>query len=197
MHHRKLIEAVASGGARQFSCSWCTPVCLLALWPFSPTVLAQESVNPIEVCSKVTDRDARLDCFDHAAALRNHVAPVAPAGTSKPPTPTDTRGVTPAPNGPADDITGLDAKQISARRKAEGRPPQVVKPIVATLARLDQQPTGHCYFELDNGQVWAATACEPAQFPALHETVRIRPGVFGAFFLKTREGSSIKVYRLR
>jgi hypothetical protein len=83
------------------------------------------------------------------------------------------------------------------RRKAENVHPEAPKPMVVTLTRLTPRPGHQYYFELANGQVWESTDTEPDLFLNPHETVTIRAGVLGAFFLKTAEGNSIRVHRLR
>jgi hypothetical protein len=165
-------------------------LCLLILVHLSTRAQAQEPADPIQACSRMTDTDARLACFDRVAAQQraathgNSTAPIAP-------------NVTAAPNRPPEDTTGLDPEQIRMRRHKEGLPPEPTRIVVSTVARLDAQPSRHYHFVLDNGQVWASTNAESALFLRPHETVQIRPGVFGAFFLKTAQGSTMRVYRLR
>jgi hypothetical protein len=65
------------------------------------------------------------------------------------------------------------------------------------VAKLKPRPGHLYYFELDNGQTWESTDSEGDLFLAPHAKVIIRPGLFGAFFLKTPEGNSIRVHRLR
>ncbi|HEV2701990.1 MAG TPA: hypothetical protein VGV09_10195 [Steroidobacteraceae bacterium] len=105
--------------------------------------------------------------------------------------------MTTAPPRTADDTLGLDGRQLILKRKAENIPPGTPEPMVVTLTRLTQHP-GHQYsFELANGQIWQSTDAEGDLFLGPHETVTIRAGVMGAFFLKTQNGLSIRVHRLR
>jgi hypothetical protein len=150
--------------------------------------LTQDSSDPMEVCFRVSDSAARLACFDNEMRRRH-------AGAPRPPS--TTVNSTAAPTQVPDDTVGLDGRQLILKRKAEHIPAEVVKPIVAALIRMTQRP-GHQYlFELQNGQLWESTDTEPDLFLSPHEMVTIRPGVLGAFFLKSQEGNSIRVHRLR
>ena len=160
--------------------------CLLMCGQWCATAVAQESTDPMEVCYRMSDADLRHACFDQEMQ-RRHSAAANGAANSAPRS---------APVGPADTV-GLDGRQLIIKRKELGIQPEVVKPMVAAIARLRPRPGHLYYFELDNGQVWESTDSESDLFLGPHETVLIRPGVLGAFFLKTAEGRSIRVHRLR
>ncbi len=155
----------------------------------------------METCFRVTDSAARVACYDQEMQRRHAAAPA--SATASVPAATPASGATPnaasrnaAKVGP-DDTIGLDGKQLSLKRKEEGIQAPAIQPIATALAHLTARP-GHQYqFELDNGQVWESTDAEPDLFFSPHEAVMIRPGVLGAFFLKTREGLSIRIHRLR
>jgi hypothetical protein len=184
---------------------------LLLLGYCSATALAQGSPDPLEACSQVSDANARLACFDreiqqrHAAAAgARSPANAAPAPVAAPPAPTaaatSPAGDTPArivSQKPADDMIGLDGKQLSLKRQEEGIAPAAPTLIVAGLTQLNPRPGHQYYFELDNGQVWESTDNQGQLFLGRHETVTIRSGMLGSFFLKTQEGNSIRVHRLR
>ena len=178
-----------------------------ALWLLSfgllPTLaLTQETSDPMEQCFSVSDSTARLACFDKEMRRRHAAAsvPAPPALASAPASASASRTaatLTPAPSKAADDTIGLDGRQLILKRKAENIPTAAPQPMVVMLTRLTQRPGHQYYFELDNGQVWESTDTQPDLFLAPHETVTIRSGVMGAFFLKTQEGNSIRVHRLR
>lgn len=161
---------------------------LLIVAHWATMAVAQESADPIQLCARMTDTRARLACFDQVAAQQRAATQGNTAGT---------QSRAPAADRAPEDTTGLDPEQIRMRRHKEGLPPEPTKVVVSTVARLDAQPSRHYHFVLDNGQVWASTNAESALFLKPHETVQIRPGILGAFFLKTAEGSSMRVYRLR
>ena len=171
---------------------------------FPSTAVAQEATDPMEACFRMTDAGARFACYDHemqrrhpVAAPRPGIAPSAPAATAPPTSIPGTTSVTTATSKPIDETIGLDGRQLILKRKNEGLQPEAPQPIVAAIAALRQRPGHMYYFELDNGQLWESTDAEPQLFLGPHETVRIRPGVLGAFFLKTQAGLSIRVHRVR
>jgi hypothetical protein len=176
---------------------------LLSCALFPEIALTQDSLDPMEKCFSVSDSAARLACFDsemrrrHAAAVSKSAAPVVPAPEAPVPPPSPAAGVTTARTRAADDTVGLDGRQLILKRKAENIPSDAPEPMVVGLTRLIQQPGHQYYFELDNGQVWESTETTEDLFLGPHETVTIRPGIMGAFFLKTQEGNSIRVHRLR
>jgi hypothetical protein len=207
MHPLKVIDVVASGVARKCRrMAWIPSVVVLS-GQFPATVLAQDSTDPMEVCYRMSDADLRHTCFDNEMQRRHGLAahgptiaptaPAAPAPTSAPLVTSANTSINTAKHGPADDTIGLDGKQLIIKRKEEGIQPEIVKPMAAAIARLKTRPGHLYYFELDNGQVWESTDSEADLFLGPHETVLIRPGVLGAFFLKTPEGRSIRVHRLR
>lgn len=153
---------------------------LLTLGYLSAPALAQGSVDPMEACSRETDAEARLACFDREMQ-RRHVDATSAADRKQ----------------AADDDIGLDGKQLLKKLKEQGVQPEPVRPIVATITRVRQRPDHQYFFELDNGQVWEQMDSAPGLFVKPHETVTIRPGVLGAFFLKTQARQSIRVHRVR
>ena len=171
------------------------------------TALAQAPPDAMEACSQVGDAAARLACFDreiqrrHATAAGTRIPADAAPAPAPPPVPASvSAGNAPAPvasRKPVDDTVGLDGKQLSIRRKEEGIAPAAPTLIVAGLTQLQSRPGHQYYFELDNGQVWESVDNQGQLLLGAHETVAIRPGMLGAFFLKTRDGISIRVHRLR
>jgi|SRR5580658_8535526 hypothetical protein len=150
-----------------------------ALWLLSfgllPKIaLTQDSSDPMDVCSRMSDSAARLACFDNEVRRRHAAAP-APAPAALVPTP--------APPSAAASLTPA--------------PSPAAQPMVVALTRLLPRP-GHLFvFELENGQAWESTDSVSDLFLSPHEMVTIRAGVMGAFFLKTQQGISIRIHRLR
>ena len=152
----------------------------------------------MEACSQLSDASARLACFDHEIQRRH----TAEAGTRSPANAAPASATAPAPapvisQKPVDDTIGLDGKQLRLKRKEEGIAPAAPSLIVAGLAQLQPRPGHQYFFELDNGQVWESVDNQGQLLLGAHETVAIRSGMLGAFFLKTQEGKSIRVHRLR
>lgn len=141
----------------------------------SPIALSQDTSDPMEICFSTSDSTARLACFD--AEMRRRHATTSPA------------------------VQSTRANSTTARTKTSddtiSHHSEAPQPMVVTLTRLIQRP-GHQYsFELANGQVWESTDVEGDLFLGPHESVTIRGGAMGAFFLKTQSGVSIRVHRLR
>lgn len=202
MHPRKVIDAIAARIARHCGRTRYASPSVLLLGCLATMAWAQQATDPMETCYRLTDPAAQLACFKqemqrrHAAARGTSVAPVTPVAPVASVVPVEP-AVPAATHTPADDTVGLDGRQLRIKRKEEGIQAPTVKPIVATLTQLKSRPGHQYFFELDNGQVWESTDAEPELFPGPHETVTIRPGVFGAFLLKTQAGRSIRVHRLR
>jgi hypothetical protein len=202
--HCAVIDTLTRGGARRSSAIQTVLCCWVMSAQFSAPALAQQAVDPMEVCFRMTDPGARFACYDQEMQRRHAViapqpgsAARAPASAAVPTPSPATPGVTPTTKRPIDDTVGLDGKQLSLKRKEEGIKPETVQPIVATVATLKARPGHLYYFELDNGQVWESTESDANLFLDPHETVTIKPGLLGAFFLKTPEGNSIRVHRVR
>jgi hypothetical protein len=183
---------------------------MAALWLLSfslhaKVALTQTASDPMEVCFRVSDAAARLACFDsemrrrHAAATPAPavVAAPAPAPAASPPAISQVPAFAAAP-APAPAIAAAPAPAIApAPPSTAASLTPAPKPLVVALARLIPHP-GHIYvFELENGQAWESTESVSDLFMGAHELVTIRPGVMGAFFLKTQEGISIRIHRLR
>jgi hypothetical protein len=121
----------------------------------------------IEACAANRDDAARLRCFDELAKTMRTETP--DEKTSEPAA--DTRGVHRAP-----------------------------APRVTQTARIVSvsQPDGRKYrIVLDNDQVWQESEHTRDLDLAAGQTVRIKPGVLGSFFLMLDSGLSTRVRRIR
>jgi len=176
----------------------CTAVAITTL---STAAAAQQS-DAFDACASVQDSTARVACFDRALAARHAVqgtSSKSPAAVTAAPAPAPTPAPAPAP-APAratDSTVGLDARQVHKLQEARGEPkPPPPAPITARLVRVIPRQPLISAFELDNGQIWEQVesmklAAEP------QELITIRPGLLGAFFLKTAAGAVVRVHRLR
>ena len=200
---------------------------VLALGCCATMALAQDSEEPMEVCFRQSDATARLACFDHemqrrhaaAAAHGATIAGTAPAPASASarattatvaPTASSTAVATPpdtavaaaasaaaAAKQRAADNVGLQGSALRRKLKEEGVAPETVQPIVAKLVRLLPRPQDLNAFELDNGQTWEQTETIANLDLRSHDTVTIKPGVLGAFFLITPRSQRVRVRRIR
>jgi hypothetical protein len=165
-------------------------ICAAVVITSLSTAAAAQQSDAFDACASVQDSTVRVACFDRALAAR-HAAQTAP---SKPPaTATATPPATKAP----ESTLGLDARQVHKLQEARGEPkPPPPAPITARLVRVIPRQPLISAFELDNGQIWEQVesmklAAEP------QELITIRPGLLGAFFLKTAAGAVVRVHRLR
>jgi hypothetical protein len=158
----------------------------------STAAMAQQP-DVYHACAAEQDPTARLACFDRVDSARHPTSSApsaAPAVSARP-------AAAPAAASPADPDIGLDARQ-ARRERAQRRAPEPAPPapIVATVVRVIERGPLLSAFELSNGQIWEQSesmkfAAEPQQ------TVTIRPGLLGAFFLKNTAGASVRVHRLQ
>lgn len=190
-------------GSRSLPRAALSALILLSCALFAEIALTEDSLDPMEKCFSVSDSVARLACFDgemrqrHAQAQSKSAATVATPPPAPAPPASPAVSVTTVRKSAADDTVGLDGRQLMLKRKAENIPSDAPQPMVVKLIRLTQRPGHQYYFELENGQLWESTDATADLFLGPHETVTIRPGIMGAFFLRTREGNSIRVHRLR
>jgi hypothetical protein len=164
----------------------CTAVVITSL---STAAAAQQS-DAFDACASVQDSAARVACFDRAVAAR-HAAQGTPSKSpaAVPAAPPATKAT--------DSTVGLDARQVHKLQEARGEanaPPPA--PITARLVRVIPRQPLISAFELDNGEIWEQVeSMKLAAQP--QELITIRPGLLGAFFLKTAAGAVVRVHRLK
>lgn len=167
------------------------------------TVAAAGQPDAFDACAREQVPAQRLACFDRATAAR-HAADQAPARNTSSQAATPSReasGPRPssatAPNLSANTDIGLDARQPHEARRERGEPAiQPTAPIVARVMRVIPREPYISAFELDNGQIWEQS--ETARLSVMpQDEVTIRHGVLGSFFLKSAEGISVRVHRVK
>jgi hypothetical protein len=70
------------------------------------------------------------------------------------------------------------------------------KPIIAKVVRMVPRPHAELAFVLDNGQTWEQIETLDSLNIRLQDTVTIKPGILGAFFLSTPRSQTIRVHRI-
>lgn len=159
--------------------------------------------DAFDACAQEKDPTARLACFDRADAARHVTRPAPAALTPRTSTavPPSAAPATPAPvAGPAPAVVdrdmGLDAREARRQRALRGTADQSAPSrIVATVVRVIARTPLISAFELSNGQIWEQA--EAMKFSAEpQQTVTIRHGLLGSFFLKNAAGISVRVHRL-
>jgi hypothetical protein len=168
-------------------------ICAAVVLTSLSTAAAAQQPDAFDACASLQDSTARVACFDRAVAARR-AAPVAP---STPPAPVATVPPAPPAAKATDSTVGLDARQVHKLQEARGeaKPPPPA-PITARLVRVIPRQPLISAFELDNGQIWEQVESMKL-LPEPQELITIRPGLLGAFFLKTADGAVVRVHRLR
>ena len=144
-------------------------------------------------CAIEKDPAARLACFDRVDSARFPASSTPADGSSA----SDLRSGAPPASRAADPDIGLDARQARRQRaeRGEAEPAQSAA-IVATVVRVIPRSPLICAFVLSNGQVWEQA--ESMKFTAEpQQTVTIRSGLLGAFFLKNAAGRTVRVHRIQ
>jgi hypothetical protein len=176
---------------------------LIGLGLFSTVALAQSKQDPLEACYQQPDGAPRLACFNRemqrrqaaTAATGKATAPAAGAvGTLPAPAPTAPPAV--SDRKVAADTVGLQGSALRKKLKAEGVSPEQVQPIVAKVVRMVPRPHAELAFVLDNGQTWEQIETLDSLNIRLQDTVTIKPGILGAFFLSTPRSQTIRVHRI-
>ena len=179
---------------------------VIGLGLLSTLAFAQNRQDPLEACYQQPDGAPRLACFNRemqrrqaaaatAAVTGNAAAPASGAGIT-PPAPAPT--VPPAAHDRkvAADTVGLQGSALRKKLKEEGVNPEEVQPIVAKVVRMVPRPHAELAFVLDNGQTWEQIETLDSLNVKLLDTVTIKPGILGAFFLSTPRIQTIRVHRI-
>ena len=135
---------------------------------------------------------ARLKCYDDAMAAlgvaRNAKSSPSSAAPAAPKL---------AAGSAAPEDFGLDAAAIRKKRGEPDPTSTAVTQLVARVKSVGHRPTGELSIELDNGQVWAETQRRAGSSLTVGETVTIRPGKLGSYFLSTHSGFALRVARIQ
>jgi hypothetical protein len=134
------------------------------------TAVAQALPEAIQACRKETDDGLRLACFDREVAkFSQSVQP--------------TFGVTAAPVGTVE------------RPSSKNDVP--IKSLTATVVELRDRLHAGFVVTLDNGQVWMQNELEATRGVKVGDTVTIKPGALGSFWLVGPTGWPTKAHRVR
>ena len=153
---------------------------------------AQGNADPMEACYQKPDGAARLACFNQEMQRRHPGA--APAAVAPQPAAATVAPASRAQS--ADDTVGLQGSALRRALKEEGVREATIKPIVARVVRVLPRPHSELAFVLDNGQTWEQAESMESLDVKLRDSVTIKPGVFGAFFLNTPRNQRVRVHRI-
>jgi hypothetical protein len=130
---------------------------------------APEVLPPgLRACAQEKDDAQRLVCYDREMA-RYTVAP--------------------------EQTFGLSAEKV---RKTQHLEPAVTEPqsLSAKVTALAQRPYGQLVFTLDNGQVWVQQEAAESRIK-IGDTITLKPGTFGSYFLASPSGRATRVKRVQ
>jgi hypothetical protein len=116
-----------------------------------------------------------------------------------------------APRGKADviDVCGAEKEDsvrlacfdraVAARRAGVPETHESIRPVafVARITAVHRVSPREFAFELDNGQVWQQSEEATGLDVRLQDSVKITPGVLGAFFMTTAQKQTFRVRRIR
>jgi hypothetical protein len=142
---------------------------------------ADSSNTQMLACVKTADDAQRLRCFDREAAVL--------LGAPPPPSPVK---LTP------EQKLGLPRAKVEAIEAPPEAPAQITN-FTAAIKSVTVESLGRQVFTLDNGQVWREDQTGQYFQARPGESVRIRKGALGSFFLDSQTNShlSIRVTRVR
>jgi hypothetical protein len=175
---------------------------VIALGLFSILAHAQGAQDPLEACYQLPDGAPRLACFDkemqrrHASGTTAAAASPAPIAAPATPAVPATAAAAASTRSSADDTVGLQGGALRKKLKAEGVTPEAVQPIVAKVVRVVPRAHSELAFVLDNGQTWEEAELVSNLDVKLQDTVTIKPGILGAFFLNTPRSQRVRVHRV-
>ena len=160
----------------------------------SEHLLAQAPVD----CSSVTEDMARLKCYDEQSARQKKQASPPAQASSTPAPAKQTRSTPPPPassSSPSD--FGLDADAIRKKQTAANPDaPQAPERLVARVKAVATKPRGNYRITLEDGQVWEETQHTGGLPPEPGESVTIKRGMLGSYFLSRSSGLALRVKRV-
>jgi hypothetical protein len=170
----------------------------------SPVCFAQSADQSLVECTQVADSNARLRCYDDRMMRLGHKVGVETAAAPKP-TPT-VAATTPSPP------QGVGTPAVSLEQAEFGASPELLRKqraaagladddsrreLTARVKSVSERAHGEFRIELDNDQVWVETQHSAISWrPVAGETVTIKHGSLGSFFLTGPSGPAMRVKRI-
>ena len=146
---------------------------------------AAQPLAGVLTCRAITEDTARLACFDReTAALDGHATPSLPSTTA------------PSPDLNARQRFGLPEHAVVQKEIVAGTRPRDIDTLEARVAHVSVTPSGHSVVTLDNQQVWRQLTADTALLLEVGDSVTISRGLFGSYWLETKQGRGSKVNRL-
>ena len=161
----------------------------------TPASAAMSALDAISVCSRIAKKDARLECYDQVArdAASGSLAAPAAVGAAAPnwaaPPPPQIN----APTSSAPKSFGSEQLRTPGNDPARG--PDEIQ---AQVTSATDNGLGQWRITLSDGAIWRMTESVPLfRPPAPQETVRIRHGSLGSFFMDVGKQAGVRVARIR
>jgi hypothetical protein len=157
---------------------------VIALGAVTGTACGQAGDDP-SPCASITDGKSRLQCYDAQEAMRMRGRGAAAAS--------------PVPAPPPSSEFGLEGEALAKKRAAE-TPKDAPKPperLVAKVTSVTGRGKGDYRIQLDNGQLWMESQRTGGEPPEPGETVTIRPGLLGSYFMEREAGLALRVKRVK
>ncbi len=175
------------------------------IW-FQPVLLADQHTKSASNCSQISDRAARLDCFDREfPALELTPAPAESESVIAPQT-QQAAGSTaqqaaevspPAANPEPSAVPAKESKHSSFGERLgnlfRASEKESISASIKAVRRGSQQKM---VFLLDNDQIWLQSS--PRSLPlATGDEVTIKQGSIGGFIMRNKKGVSTRVSRIK
>ena len=126
--------------------------------------------DAIQACKKEPDDTRRLQCYDREVAKYPFTS---------------------------QQSFGLGEARVAAAQRQSTAAAPAVKTLTAKVAALRDRPHAGFVVTFDNGQVWMQVEMEANERIAVGDTVTIKPGAFGSFWLVGPSGWSTRVHRVQ
>ena len=126
--------------------------------------------------------------------------PVPPAMPARAPVARAPVAAAPAPAAPGTATSASDfgSETLPARAAKDASGKAVPKEVlVARVAAVSGRGKGDYRIELDNGQIWKESDRTGGEAPQVGETITVKPGMMGTYFLAGDSGLALRVKRIK
>jgi hypothetical protein len=164
-----------------------------ALWS---AMCSAQSLEKLSACTSVTDERARLKCYDDEMV---RLGLKRPAAVAKAPvaTSTTTAAAAAAKKPAVSEDFGLEGQALRKKKSVEAPSEAEPTALNARVKAVSERALGELRIELDNGQVWIETEKHAGTLIAAGESVTVKPGRMGSYFLTRQSGPTVRVKRLQ
>lgn len=184
-----------------------------AIGAATPALAAMDAADAMAFCSRLTNKDARLECYDQvtrdvAAGRLSSGAPAPAPSLGAAPAPQQSWATPPAPQSwspppppgaaPSAPATNAVAPSFGSQALRPEPGTDGPKEIQAAVRASTDNGIGQWQITLADGAVWRMTE-RVSMFrpPAPNETVTIRKGALGGFLMDVGKQASVRVMRVR